>query len=309
MIHVLCRLKPKGPLHFGEMEGMLEQSASHIPSDTLFSAICCSWRLLFGKASLNKLLKGFEAGKAPFIFSSAFPYLGQELYFPAPRHFSIKGRRWLAKARFEDALDGRLKQSDLASAGSGRLNPDHWLFDAPRLGKGGPFSIARVNPPRDAGYFFLARFTEEKIRKDFDAALRLLADEGIGGDRSSGCGFFHPPDWEEASFGSPGTYADARCLLSMFYPKDDAEAGRLAGGYYGLKERRGRIQSPDKGRGLLWRPVRMAEEGSLVEGASEITGRIVDVTPEDFKAHRIYRCGLAYSLACVSRIPAEAMAA
>jgi len=307
MIHALCRLKPKGALHLGETEG-LAQTASHIPSDTLFSAICCSWRLLFGKAALQKLLRGFEAGDAPFVLSSAFPYAGRELYFPVPGHFPAKGRRWMAKARFEEALDGRLTQAEFEGASSGSFDPDGWVLDASRLGRALPFSIARVNPPSEAGYFFLARFTEEKTRKDFDAALRLLADEGIGGDRSSGCGFFHPPSWEEASFSSPGTYADARCLLSMFYPKDDAEAGRLAGGYYQLKERRGRIHSPDKGRGLLWRPLRLAEEGSLAEGSSEIAGRLVDVTPQEFKAHKVYRCGLAYSLACVSRIPVEAAA-
>jgi len=276
----LCRLRPKGALQLGDGGGAPERTPPHIPSDTLFSAACSAWRLLFGKASLTKLLKEFLKGKPPFTISSAFPWAGSELYFPAPRRLAKSGR-WLPKARFEEALAGRLKP----------------LNDSPG-----------TQPPSDGGCFFLADFASDKVRADFEAAIRLLADEGIGGRRSVGRGLFHPPAWEEAAIASPGAFADARCLLSMFYPKDDAEAGRLAKGWYRLKERGGFICSQDGGRGLRRRPVRLAEEGASAQGAAGLAGALVDVTPDAFKAHRVFRSGLAYSVPCVSYSQTEAAA-
>ena len=95
----LIRLDFASPLHIGEPGVGMERSLSYVPSDTLFSALCNMWAMMYGKTSLESLLGQFKQGETPFRLSSAFPRLtidsGSEteevLYLPQP--FSQRLRR------------------------------------------------------------------------------------------------------------------------------------------------------------------------------------------------------------------------
>lgn len=57
----------KSSIHLGERENFLESTDVIIHSDTLFSAFCNSYLLLYGEEKLNNLLSKFIEGSPPFI--------------------------------------------------------------------------------------------------------------------------------------------------------------------------------------------------------------------------------------------------
>lgn len=64
----------------------MEATKTYIPADTLFSAICSAWRLLYDANSLQvELLQPFSASESvPFLISSAFPFAGGVRFYPKP---------------------------------------------------------------------------------------------------------------------------------------------------------------------------------------------------------------------------------
>ncbi len=83
--------------------------------------------------------------------------------------------------------------------------------------------------------------------------------------------------------------------LSLYHPtREEVDGGRLGEAYYRLRVRRGWVGSAE-GQGLRGKAVRMLAEGSVIYGGD--AGDLVDVTPEGFAAHRVYRYGLAFPIA------------
>jgi CRISPR-associated protein Csm4 len=127
----------------------------------------------------------------------------------------------------------------------------------------------------------------------FLACVRLLADEGVGGERSAGYGWFE--EVREASVPLPGEVgAEALSLaLAPVVPADDEEFARairydlfLRGG--GSLGRRG---EPSMHR----QRVRMLREGALFQGPAR--GRLVDVSPENNPfPHPLLRSGIHFPL-------------
>lgn len=144
MTHTACILKPRGPFHVGDREGMREGSEAFIHSDTLFSALCHSFLLLYGKTELERFLAAYAppspfpppqgggnerdgvqaptllTGTSPLTLSSAFPVWKDTFYFPVPRNQSppdkdAKKVRFLPLPVFEKALAGRLADGDWLS--------------------------------------------------------------------------------------------------------------------------------------------------------------------------------------------------
>jgi len=139
---------------------------------------------------------------------------------------------------------------------------------------------------------------EESFAERVRAALRLLGDIGIGGDRTSGHGLFTPefsqgPQWAQLQS------ASAFITLSLVYPKPEETSALLnEASRYRLIKRGGWIGGV---RSTPWRrkTVRMVAEGSRLGGdPAQAWGDLVDVTPDDFMAlglpHRVYRWGFAF---------------
>lgn len=82
------RLTFRSPVHIGERGVGLEGTRLYVSADTLFSALCVSWRQLYGVGALgNDLLDWFtqsDGGSEPFFLSSAFPFVGNVRFFPKP---------------------------------------------------------------------------------------------------------------------------------------------------------------------------------------------------------------------------------
>lgn len=154
------------------------------------------------------------------------------------------------------------------------------------------------------GLYFLLKFNEEnlELERQLSSSLYLLGEEGIGGERSSGAGRFKmewlelPSSWQEIiQFNQP----DYQSLISLFWqlPLPSKFIDRA---YYEIKERGGWIASPFSGRQLRRKMVRMFSEGSVFPTLSQDfdfpQGKLADVTPTNFKTHKIYRSGINFSL-------------
>jgi CRISPR-associated protein Csm4 len=154
-----------------------------------------------------------------------------------------------------------------------------------------------------SGLYFLIHFPTHnpELEDRLYAALELLGEEGLGGERSSGAGRFTATwldikdtsepslkQWYEVLQFDRGNH---HALLSLFWENplsNPALLGTTA--RYALKERGGWVVGPQVRR----RMVRMFAEGSVFP--VKPTGHLADVTPDSFHDHKIYRSGISLSL-------------
>lgn len=143
------------------------------------------------------------------------------------------------------------------------------------------------------------RFHEPAYKKPFTQVLRLLGDEGLGLDRTSGKGLF---EIENASDGTlPGPPAAQRFLtLSLYAPEaEEIDHGLLQHSGYELVQRSGYVS------GLSYRrqSLTMFAEGSVFNGAPFAKpqyGATREVLNPAFAAsairHPIFRYGYAFPI-------------
>lgn len=288
----------------------MESSDVFIRSDTLFSALCHAWLLLFGPPALESLLQRFLSASPPFRLSSAFPVVNGDFYFPVPlnqfpREKKLKKKRLVQKKVFEKLLAGKPFEELPETAEILReTSTPYTLVTHPHIrlsrtqNRPGEdfFHTTDVHYSRGSALYFLVQFDDPGLKRSFEAALRLLCDEGIGGDRSSGKGLFHQPDFDRLTLDTPENANGCLCL-SLYYPRED-EMQDLTDGFYELIERRGYIYSPFH-QTLRRRSVRMFTEGSVFPASSPRVGRLANVTPQSVPTrHPVYRFGILVSVPC-----------
>ena len=267
----------------------------------------------------------FLGGSIPFRISSAFPEWDGFRYFPAPLNQltaekELKKIRWIEKSGFERLLKGEkiedvigaFPASCLPRTSAAATEPEDvpsmpWaIHEVPRIGldrnHSHPgdryFHFGQTWFRPGASFFFLAEVANEAHWDQFKAVWRLLADEGIGGDRSVGKGLYHEPSFSSLQLSVPDE-ADGQILLSLFYPAP-SERELLADGYYEFIERKGYLYSP-AAQGLKRQGVRLFNSGSVFPAARPLAGKLVPVTPGIFSEHVVYRYGIAMSVPCLLR--------
>ena len=331
------KLHPKGAFHVGERGIGYEGATEFVPADTLFAALCAGWVLLYGEDALvSDLLPNDKPDwTPPFLISSAFPFVASVRFYPKPMLPSPQNRiRWKeVKWVSEGVLGAWLKGESLASKELQTLHEktavllaDEWeqickdfglhslegikfwaVQRVPRVvldtvtHASSLFHFGRLIFHEGCGLFFLVRFVRDDIAEKFSAVLRLMGDEGIGGDRTTGSGNFRPqfssavPDFCEPK-GSQWFVN-----LSPLFPKPEETSSLFADGCnYRLTIRSGWVGGvlPSSARR---KTVRMVCEGSVLCGSAEkVWGKMVDVTPNGAH-HRVYRWGYAFPVACEVR--------
>lgn len=116
----------RAPLHIGERGVGQEETREFVPADTLFSALCSMWRLLYGIDSLQHdlLARYRDAGREPFFLTSAFPYAGAIRFYPKPLRPPTdetevakrwKGIRWVSERVLEQYLHGEPIQLEVST--------------------------------------------------------------------------------------------------------------------------------------------------------------------------------------------------
>lgn len=85
------QLRLTSPLHIGDMGIAREETLTHVPSDTLFSALAVTWLELPAHAHRTRRLHEHFKASPPLLLSSAFPYVGETRLLPKPHLSMIPG--------------------------------------------------------------------------------------------------------------------------------------------------------------------------------------------------------------------------
>jgi CRISPR-associated protein Csm4 len=318
----LYRLNPASSFHLGEGGVGLEAVCDIIHSDTLFSALAFAWDALYGRQELEGLLQRFLKGDPPFLISSCFPVFLNTFMFPNPLLPSylgayekrLKKGKFISKGIFEKMINAEPIQmadivgnralmlrseipqgiqttSDIEKMMWNRREPPQVAVDR-NIAFTEIYRVGEIAFHNGSGYYFLCSIQDNDTRQKLSSALRLLGDEGIGGERSTGRGGF------SASIGKMTikTPDSEDCILmSLYHPTiDEVGHGVLSSSFYQLLNRRGFIYS-DSTRSLRKKSVRLIEEGSIIRGFKQY-GHLVDVTPKEMRAHKVYVNGLAFKV-------------
>lgn len=330
----VIRFVPDGPWRLGPDSGERDRVESVLHSDALYSAVTAA----MGRLGLLEdwIQAAFPPEGQPAVrFSSSCAFKDDLLFVippstlwpppPSPR-IRWKGARFIPVS----AVDSLLAEQP--------LDEERWRVEGvsqclvPAEWAEGPFRpVIRSSATVDrlsgevvqhrtaclefsagSGMWAVVAFEGEEARhrwmEPVRAALRLLADSGIGGERSRGWGRFQQPEFREGVLpdlllslrtptgedGEPQPApATAYWLLSLFSPgsQDHVDWSR---GHYTLLTRSGRVDSP-AAAGALKRHSRMIAEGSVVLSQRPPTGTALDVAPEGVP-HPVYRAGYALAL-------------
>jgi len=276
---------------------------------------------------LGWLDEWLEATSQPAVrFSSLFPFQRETLFVTPPR--SLWPPPASGKIRYKAArlVSVAVIEALLAETS---IDEDRWMLDgesgclipADRNHPGGPFRIAvrsgaavdrlatgTVVPHAtaclefapDAGLWMQVAFADDEARATWadrvKGAIKLLADSGIGGERSRGWGRSAEPEWHDhdalSQRPSEG-HETAHWLLSLYEPAADDSIDWTSGNYSTLS-RSGRIESAER-CGDLKTPGQMIEEGSVLRSTGPPRGTIRNVAPEGFP-HPVFRAGYAVSI-------------
>lgn len=330
----IVRLRPTGPWRFGPNSGGRDRVESICHSDALFSAVS------HAMARLGLLERWLEAtvqtkSGAPAVrFSSLFPFQRDTLFVTPPR--SIWPPPATGKVRYKAAQLVPLAVVE-SLVHEQTLDDDRWVLDgeseclvpADRSRHAGPFRIGlrwnaavdRITPGAvdahataclefgpDAGLWTLAVFPDDAALSGWmdpvKSALGLLADSGIGGERSRGWGRSKEPEWSTAAnlFESAKSESEelAYWLLSVYAPAHDDTVDWNSGNYVTVS-RSGRVESISRW-GDLKRATTMVTEGSVLLSASPPRGAVCDVRPEGLP-HPVFRAGYAVTIPIPWRAP------
>ena len=165
------------------------------------------------------------------------------------------------------------------------------------------FDFAAVEFAQNCGVAVFAWFAGEEIQRKVEAVLRLLGEEGLGGDRTAGLGRFEVAAEEEMPFPNLGT--GGRLLLSLYHPTTgEVEAGVLDKARYELITRSGWVTAPGA-MSLRRQAVRMLREGSVIPDlGKDLYGdavRVLESFPELGLHHPIFRGSPALALPITMR--------
>ena len=299
-----------GPLHIGDMRDDYGVSFQTLSSDAMYAAMI---------ATLAKMGEDIPpTGDLGCTISSLFPYYQANqtedpiLFFPKPMSFSpmakdtqdiktLKKITWVDLHYLELILQGDnlAKEPPIASVRNkiyltqspcekfiysqvkNRVAVSRACEDA------NPFYMDDIHFTGHSGLYFLAEGNTTLI----DKVLPLLMHEGIGTDRNVGHGHFEYQK-KEIEIQVPED-SDMGLLLSTYIPTtSDILAQNLNhnGIAYQIVRRGGwitQIGYNTQRKNAIY----AFDAGSVLRGLHSGDGEIVDLAPNNFKEHKIWRCG------------------
>lgn len=327
----IVKLHFRSALHLGmDVPGVgIEDSLYIAHSDTLFSCLVNSYAELHSRdaGAVEKLLEPFRDGNPPFRISSAFPFqmrtrYDAEYYLPKPMiappiFYDLAEGQWAKQeygklvrnnalvpiVTFHRWLQGEtenlhaLEEQDIDSFCTREVRPQHArdrLTDATTI-----YHTGLVHFLGRSGLYFLIELNDMSLLDwdAFEAMLRRAGINGLGGRRSTGNGVFDVTDdtiidlnrdWKDL-FDLPDQ--NGFISLSLYLPE---KFDGLAPVAYQLVPRRGWCYSLVSPKQMKRKAVMMFGEGSVFRNA--LNGKLSDVTPKGFTAHRLYRYGFPISL-------------
>ena len=276
-----------------------------ISSDTLFGAICYGISELYDEEAVTNML---NREKPPFIISSAFPFIENdgkiEHFFPKPivdparvdiglleRAKRYKKAAFIHESIFYDWINGEISELKLIEGQGDRYKVEKGLLMPKGLDI--KFDIKTMDLMQNilnrlttqsenffyltrayflgSGLFFILRFYDD-YKKEVLAAMRFLEDRGLGGDISTGKGWF---EFFLKDMGIPEAKDGNNFVtLSRYCPTKEEIAGfdkdKM---WYELEKIQGRCQD-----GVTKRSIFMFREGSTFQDTGkELYGKIEKV--------------------------------
>lgn len=218
--------------------------ASPLQSDTLFGALCWSFRYCYGEDKLKELLMETRAGKPPVIFSNAFP----EGTLPLPagmrdasadferagkkeerqkayqRHKKLKNARYIERSWFWKVRSGEDSgfTAGLAEDEVRELTVTHNMVsrqDGVVKNLDGSGSLFEEDeyfgvPGHEYDVYILSSLSENILKP----LVRMMFLLGIGKNKSTGKGSFELKEWYEEQELLDCPEANAYMALSNFIP-------------------------------------------------------------------------------------------
>jgi len=295
------------PLHIGSDEAGIgvENVQSMIHSDTIFSALVNSASLM-NNNYIDFLLQG------NFRISSAFPYKENHYFLPRPFYpfpstfgkysKEVKKLEFLQEVDFQAWIKGELNEKNITGAISRSQNIEEIStidirprnFIDRQTSNTIIYHCGGVVFQKNCGlYFILEIDNEDKGR--FRDILKNLKKLGFGGERSIGYGQFdfevigaidtEAGIWKNIKNNEGNSFS----LLSLCYPAENENINAKA---YQTVLRKGWVFSTSSKKQMKRKTFRMFKEGSVF--INQLKGKIVDVTPQGFNDHDVYRWGKAF---------------
>lgn len=328
---VLFQCRAGSPFRLGQVS--LDTTDDIIHADTLCSALLNVHSLCFGREASDQLVMAIAKGQ--IRFSSAFHCIEQAenyiYYLPKPSSFSPPGIddpktrkriRYISLGAWSAAENGGIlggthftTHQELTLLG---LEKHENLADFP-LVKEALIPHVRVHHDgQDEGYYNSLRLemqawtsrgrywqvhyycllddrAESSISKKLHTALHMLADEGVGGDRSVGCGLFESVSVHEASgFPLPQEHSKHLVSLSPTRPADAHEFAAFSS--YRFQTRGGGTVGRSSNEIEHRKQVRMIAEGASL--SRPVLGSFADVSPapQSEDSVRMLRYGINLSI-------------
>ncbi len=143
------------------------------------------------------------------------------------------------------------------------------------------------------GLWFAVNYDSDETKQKIETILRVLGDNGIGGERNAGYGLF---DFDEVALEIPTSEDSTQFVtLSPICPKSSEQLEHLLKGdiAYNLNPLTGWVTSA--GAASQRKQINMFAEGSVLNTYDELVGRLVDLTPKGYP-HPVYRYGYAWQV-------------
>ena len=323
------RLKFKTQLHLGRATGAaqtgslgLEKTETFISADTLFSALCQTWATFYDTESLTDFLNQYTAKDVPlpFTLTSAFPFAQDICFFPKPLTFtpiSKKGKRlqFVSYKLFQQIISGNPpdfdedEETNLITGEKVWVSPDEkaelkhpdiWQTSTrPRVtidrqtDESSIWHVQTVQFNTDCGLWFAANYGSDETQKKIETLLRVVGDNGIGGERNAGYGLF---GFAKADVEIPTVEGTAQSVtLSPICPKSPDQLEHLIKDdvAYSVNPLTGWVGS--QGTHKRRKNINMFTEGSVLNSSDEPVGSLVDLRPEGWE-HPVYRYGYAWQV-------------
>jgi len=311
----------RGGLHIGRGAEELDKTATTYSSDALKSAL-----FAVGLSFYPEWAEDEEIFFEGFRISSAFPFCGNTCFLPKPAGITFKfsAANFLTDAKqakkisyvssgifakWAQSPDTEIEVAEQQVADGAFLfnkqaDAKKFLYTSVQQrvavaaegeGDARPYYFERMFFSEGSGLFFLIEFLNETIRAQVMHTLRLLADAGIGTDRTVGNGQFSIDEPED--FAIPNSNLKGlKMALGLYLPTSEELATiDLEESYWSLIKRGGYMAAAeqDEFRSLRKNSIYFFGEGSAFKTTNLLKGCYVDLKP-DYNAslHPVWRCGM-----------------
>lgn len=145
----------------------------------------------------------------------------------------------------------------------------------------------------NCGLWFAAKFDSDETKHKIETLLRVLGDNGIGGERNAGYGQF---EFTQAELEIPTDEKGEQFVtLSPICPRSEEQLAEIRKGdvAYNINTLSGWIGSHDTVKKR--KQVNMFSEGSVLNTCEKPIGRLVDLQPDNW-CHPVFRYGYAWQV-------------